>query len=167
MFDCVKDLEREACCDHGNFCSLIYKSHASVLCFRPLRFTPHCVKTSSLHFLRRTQHNKAVWRRRRPPHRFLSWAEIKTFDPNSEAVCLTITNSAIVCKYGAQKHMTRQCRAVASVRKVISNAKSRRSDTRLHRHRLGGGVGGQLMSTYFFVVVVIVCFLMLSIPNYC
>lgn len=35
-----------------------------------------------------------------------------------------------------------QCRAAASVRKVISNAKSRRSDTRLHWHGLRGGEDG-------------------------
>lgn len=43
-----------------------------------------------------------------------------------------------------------QCRAVASVRKVISNAKSRRSDTRLRWHRLRGGGEHRLMSTFFF-----------------
>lgn len=47
------------------FCPLIFRSYGSILCFRPLRFTPHCVKRT-LHFLRKTQHNEAVWRRRCP-----------------------------------------------------------------------------------------------------
>lgn len=50
---------------HKSLCPLIFRSYGSILCFRPLRFTPHCVK-HTLHFLRRTQHNEAVWRRRCP-----------------------------------------------------------------------------------------------------
>lgn len=40
------------------------------------------------------------------PHRFLSRAQIKAFDLDSEAVCLASLNGLIVCKYGVQKHMT-------------------------------------------------------------
>lgn len=107
--------------------------------FSTWRCTPHCVKTPGLHFLRSTQHNEAVWRRRRPPHRFLYWAEIKHLNQTLKLFVCTSQTALLYANWVPRSIWPSQCRAVASVRKVISNAKSRRSDTRLRWHRLRGG----------------------------
>lgn len=87
-----------------NFCSLILRFYGSFFVLDLYVLLHIASKTASTspaeHSTMRTGGQTAV------PHRFLSWAEIKTFDLKCEAVCLLSVNGAIVCKYCAQKHMT-------------------------------------------------------------